>query len=111
MHWLLIVMALAIAGPGTADLESRARAAMIKKLKDPRSAEFIELRERQTEKATFICGQVNSKNSFGAYIGFTPFAIHENVSVTLVDPTAEPIVRQMQKKLIDLMCDSPSSSS
>ncbi|MCG7625561.1 hypothetical protein [Epibacterium sp. Ofav1-8] len=47
-------------------------------LKDPFSAHFRNLRvEKRTlqsgETVTVACGQVNSKNSFGAYVGFRTF--------------------------------------
>ncbi|WP_420567863.1 hypothetical protein [Thalassovita sp.] len=48
------------------------------KLKDPSSAQFREIRmiERTHQDgtvSTLVCGQVNGKNSFGGYVGFTTF--------------------------------------
>jgi hypothetical protein len=39
--------------------------------KDPRSTEF---RNVTVLNGKTVCGEVNSKNGFGAYVGFTPFA-------------------------------------
>lgn len=56
-------------------LESEARDALAANLKDAKSAEFRSLVEsdRDTNDQKMICGEVNSKNSFGAYSGFVPF--------------------------------------
>ena len=47
------------------------------KLKDPESARFKELTvhkgETPTEGVYYVCGEINSKNSYGGYAGFTPF--------------------------------------
>lgn len=42
-------------------------------LKDPRSAEFRNTYVRNINGASIFCGEVNSKNSFGAYKGFQRF--------------------------------------
>lgn len=48
------------------------------KLKDPSSAQFrnirmIERTHQDGTTTTLVCGQVNGKNSFGGYVGFTTF--------------------------------------
>ena len=42
-------------------------------LKDPKSAQFKNVMFRNVGNSPVICGEVNSKNSFGGYIGFQRF--------------------------------------
>lgn len=49
-------------------------------LKDPSSARFRGLRAEQRQldngnTSVFVCGEVNAKNSFGAYVGYRPFGV------------------------------------
>lgn len=45
------------------------------RLKDPESARFGAVRaSKGPDGTTYVCGMVNSKNSFGGYAGETPFA-------------------------------------
>jgi len=49
-------------------------------LKDPDSAKFRNVgviipKVLDTEKSGVVCGEVNSKNSFGGYVGFTNFVV------------------------------------
>lgn len=55
--------------------ERRLRVAFEEKLKDAESARFRDIKHASHETAGlwFVCGQVNAKNSFGAYEGFQPF--------------------------------------
>ena len=43
------------------------------KLKDPNSAQFKNVTFNRSSKSKVVCGQVNSKNSFGGYVGFQRF--------------------------------------
>jgi ABC-type phosphate transport system substrate-binding protein len=57
---------------------AEARAAAIAKLKDPDSAKFGPFRRiiftnADGQSADLVCGIVNSKNSFGGYVGPTSF--------------------------------------
>lgn len=51
-------------------------------LKDPSSAMFRNVRAARVEylgeEHTFICGQINAKNSYGAYSGYEPFFVERN---------------------------------
>ena len=49
------------------------REAMEDRLKDSESARFRNVRVGTGEHKDVICGDVNSKNSYGAYAGFTGF--------------------------------------
>lgn len=53
------------------DLVSRARLAIAATLKDPDSAKFRDVRAYPDKR--LVCGEVNGKNSYGAYAGFSPF--------------------------------------
>lgn len=44
-----------------------------RKLKDPDSAKFQDMVVRDYQGGKVVCGEVNSKNSYGGYVGFTPF--------------------------------------
>lgn len=47
--------------------------AIKEQLIDPSSAEFYDVKEIQVGNSKFICGQVNSKNRLGGYVGRRPF--------------------------------------
>lgn len=54
--------------------EKALRVAMDDVLKDSQSARFRNIKQKPSEgDIWFICGEVNSKNSYGAYAGYTPF--------------------------------------
>ena len=43
------------------------------KLKDPDSARFRNVRVTPYGSNHVVCGEVNGKNAYGGYVGFTPF--------------------------------------
>lgn len=50
------------------------RVAMERNLKDASGARFLDVVLIPSEdSSSVICGKVNSKNSYGAYVGYTPF--------------------------------------
>lgn len=49
------------------------RAKVAEQLKDPASAQFRKIRLQKGPSGDFVCGEVNGKNSYGAYAGYTPF--------------------------------------
>ncbi len=56
-----------------------ARSALTVSFKDPSSAQFRNERVyRLATGGTAICGEVNGKNSFGAYIGFKHYYVRLN---------------------------------
>jgi len=58
------------------------------RMKDPSSTQFKNLREiKNTLNTPSLCGEVNSKNSYGGYVGFKPFS-YSNRELTILDPTA-----------------------
>lgn len=46
-----------------------------RKLKDPYSAQFSELKVYGDASLLFLCGLVNAKNSYGGYSGYRPFSV------------------------------------
>lgn len=51
----------------------KAREAVAESLKDPSSAQFRNVRLANYMGGKVICGEVNAKNSYGGYVGFTRF--------------------------------------
>jgi hypothetical protein len=68
----LIILAIASSSGAAADEAAftKAKASIIKKLKDPDSARFQDLRMAGID---WVCGSVNAKNQFGGYAGAKPF--------------------------------------
>lgn len=66
----LAITALALAVTGCGGDIDRARTSVAGHLKDPDSAKFRN--ERQVSDVA-VCGEVNGKNTFGAYSGFAQF--------------------------------------
>lgn len=52
---------------------AHAKAVVASKLKDPDSARFSGLRVNSYLGGRYVCGLVNAKNSYGGYVGNTPF--------------------------------------
>lgn len=82
-------------GSGT-DMPEPMRRAMMQKvthdLKDPSSAQFRGMRSGRPAKGNAVswCGEVNAKNSYGAYVGFKKFWFASTpsgeTSAAIVDP-------------------------
>lgn len=54
---------------------SAAQSAIKNQMKDPDSTNFKSVREiTNSQGGRFVCGEVNSKNSYGGYVGFKTFA-------------------------------------
>lgn len=68
---ILSVLALASCGDGRID---SAKALAADSMKDPAAAQFRNVR-RSTTDAEDVCGEVNGKNSYGAYTGFKRFVV------------------------------------
>jgi uncharacterized membrane protein YagU involved in acid resistance len=50
--------------------------AVANQMKDPNSAEFRNWHAFQSQQGLLVCGEVNAKNSYGGYVGFTHFVAH-----------------------------------
>lgn len=57
---------------------ANAQAAVASLLKDPGSAQFRNVRINAYGDGKVICGEVNAKNSYGGYVGFSPFMASTN---------------------------------
>lgn len=54
----------------------RAKRQLVQSFKDPDSAKYRNIRTYRTGMGDqIVCGEVNGKNSFGAYVGYKPFYI------------------------------------
>jgi len=82
---LLSVVACCIA-IGGCNSHSEARELIAHQLKDPGSAQFRDLIARDGT----TCGWVNSKNSYGAYAGFSPFLVVGTYS-RILDSDSDPL--------------------
>jgi len=58
------------------------KAAVVNKMKDPSSTTFKNL---FTRNDWFLCGEVNSKNSFGGYVGFKRFIAQGDIGLVEFD--------------------------
>jgi len=65
-----------------------AQSAIAYQLKDPDSAKFRDLAGYTTSAGdVIVCGQVNGKNSFGGYAGFTPFFVRLRAGKAVIATT------------------------
>ncbi len=69
MRWATLGSCVAMLWGCTPDFSAATRA-VADLTRDPSAAQFRQV--RQGYGAT-VCGEVNAKNAFGAYVGFTPF--------------------------------------
>ncbi|MBY5649939.1 hypothetical protein HFO45_16970 [Rhizobium leguminosarum] len=75
--------------------------AVAKRLKDPDSAKFPDkfsaVRDDSDKESVTVCGEVNGKNSFGAYSGATPFYI------SLIPPFSGPGTKEPFYALVTMI--------
>lgn len=76
-----VLLAIALAACAEADHSAvigKAQAEIASQLKDPSSAQFRNVKAGKTDKGfDIVCGEVNARNGFGGYVGFTPFIWRE----------------------------------
>ena len=78
--------------------------AVTSSLKDPDSAKFRNTRLVAYLQGAVVCGEVNGKNSYGGYAGFTRFAAGIQ-SATLEDRSSRyPDINAAANAGIDLVC-------
>ena len=79
------------------------RSALDETLKDCPSARFrsvlISSSEKQGSRHYLVCGLVNSKNSLGGYVGWTPF--------TIIGGTAEIVTDKLSAMYVSMVCKQP----
>ena len=76
-HWLahtatIRAVSLICACSAQADALSQAQELVTAKLKDPGSAQFRNVKQL---REGVVCGEVNSKNTYGGYAGFSRFVV------------------------------------
>lgn len=87
----LLLLALSVGGCGGPVSDAKRAAAAL--LKDPASAQFREVRQG----GPLVCGEINGRNTYGAYSGFTRFVYDgrgaqiEPVNGRLGDPSIDQI--------------------
>lgn len=62
------------AGKSEAEAIETAKKTLADSLRDPGAAQFRNVRTVSYNAGKVICGEVNGKNAYGAYVGFKPFA-------------------------------------
>jgi len=65
-------VALVLSLAAQATTIAQAKRILADRMKDPSSVQF---RNVKAFKSGAVCGEYNAKNSFGAYVGFTPFGV------------------------------------
>jgi hypothetical protein len=86
---------------------SVAKDAIKKKLSDPESAQWRNVR---LVESIAVCGEVNAKNRLGGYVGFTPFlvlVVDQNTYVTVAQGMPEYLPQtaegtKLQRELMEL---------
>jgi len=75
----------------TAQDEEVQRAALMRSLKDPSSAQVEDVRVYQNPKgARMICSKVNGRNSFGGYAGFQVLTVQTAPGIDYSKPFMRP---------------------
>lgn len=78
----LAILAIAGCDPSDKKILDYGKDEVAQSLKDPTSAMFRNVYFKKDEKqlksgtSGYVCGELNAKNSFGAYVGYGPFYIH-----------------------------------
>lgn len=90
-----------VTGAAKEKLISEAKAAISEDFKDPSSAQFrnIWIAYEPEIDASTVCGEVNAKNSFGAYVGFAPFTYRIKALKGIKDGSDS-----YQATMVDLFC-------
>lgn len=76
----------------------RFKAALTERFKDPSSAQFknvVAYGVAQPLRISFMCGQVNAKNSYGAYIGYKRFFMIGTSTAQIEDTQNTSIIDHM----------------
>ena len=63
---------------------AQAKSAVSQGMKDPDSAQFRAVRIKRAGNIRYICGEINAKNSYGGYVGYSRF-LSDGDQVTVMD--------------------------
>ena len=73
-------------------------------LKDPESARFRKLRLVDYKGGLLACGEVNAKNSYGGYVGFSQFMAGNNYVILLGESNARAGLSGVDMSLVSTVC-------
>ncbi|MBB6578011.1 hypothetical protein HNP33_002079 [Comamonas odontotermitis] len=82
-------------------LVAKAKAEVSKDFKDPESANFRNLgvyKSKTGKGRVSVCGEVNAKNAFGAYVGYRPFVVSGELAA-LAEPDGEGLYKTLAPSL------------
>lgn len=104
-HTCLLRRAIAIVALGLATAcepasFKAAKAAVSRDMRDPMSTQFRDVVQGDGD---IVCGEVNAKNTMGAYVGFTRFIVSDSLGVEL-----ESEDRKLNSARWRLWCESAS---
>lgn len=85
-------------------LEVEAKKSVANMLKDPGAAQFRGVVARRYLSGTVVCGEVNGKNSYGAYIGYRRFLASVNLGVLEEIKPKMPQLAEAANAGIDAAC-------
>ena len=89
------ILAGEIANGNYVQFVATAKSTLVNSFKDPSSAQYRDLFV-STSSANVLCGEVNAKNSYGAYIGYRRFYATDLSALTSIEDAKENYVfRQM----------------
>jgi hypothetical protein len=97
----LMIAAAACAAPyaDTKEFVEQAKANLTHDFKDPQSAQFRDLFLSEYRGLTFLCGDVNGKNGYGAYIGFLKFYAARTSGLVGVANPASPTFDMINERV------------
>lgn len=70
--------------PDQAAFVKVAKQNVVRDFKDPASAQYRGVFIARKGAMTMLCGEVNSKNSYGGYVGFRAFVAQTDATMTMV---------------------------
>jgi hypothetical protein len=78
----------------------QAKANLVESFKDPNAAQYRGLFVSKDGSLPVLCGEVNGKNSYGAYVGFRKFFATDARALKLIDdPKAPSVFAQMEPSM------------
>ena len=73
-------------------------------LKDPESARFRNLHLVDYKGGLLACGEVNAKNSYGGYVGFSPFMAANDYVALVSESSARSGLGAVEMSLLSAVC-------
>lgn len=68
----------------------RGKEIVAREFRDPSSLQWRDVRMVERTGDDYLCGEVNGKNGFGAYVGFRKFVVHMERGLAHLEPRQEP---------------------